>query len=592
MPHCSPYIVVAFCLIAHSFANNDIAWGDVSPNGEMVTRTLDIPVATARGYENLYISDPMDSHDWSQVEVVMHSVRSELKAASAHTTRLVKLQADLKQIYTVLPKNKDGYLNNGTARYALHRYFNERHAWSIKGLQPAGAAWQATMSVTPDVKDITKYMVPAYMQHLILQQTGKTSFDLEGLSIMAATIEHLIHAEIIATVHSVYTTLELPIPGSRTDHEVREILETYAMMHAFGVNLDVSVREDVQRAKAHLQKVHSSWPSLVAFTWQVKTEMFAKSNLNFDEIVQVVARFGERYVKWQGQDCSRAKKYLVALPSYQKGSVKLREVEKSTANGRRELFGESVSDLEKLGVLVGTKGPKPDFIIANYLNSQNMCLSTASYYTACCVNECEGLLARLEREVLAPKVKPEELARVVKKLPGANIAESLLEEIPRLATQGSGLVPLHSRALAKWMHRAFPLECPAPSDQIITNPKTPDEWMGASGKEVAKLEEMMAEIAEVLNRYTTMGKSSRTDTVAEDETVPDSSGDVFRIAPQTGTATKKKATQHWDLLSVMAVLAAIASVFGLGMKTAQTILVAIGRDKKKAENFEDSASFA
>jgi hypothetical protein len=523
----------------------------------------------------------MDTHDWSQVQQVQSSLRAVLKVASAQSARLVQLQDELKPIYEVLPKNSEGQLNNGTSRYALHRYFSEKHGWAVKGMQPAGAAWMATMSVTDDVKDITKYMVPAYMQHALLSEIGKTSFDLKSLATMAATIEHLIHAEVLATLHSIYTTLELPIPGDRSEQQVRDILETYVMIHAFGVNLDVSVLEDVRRAKAHLEKTHASWPGLKAYVWEVKNEMFAKGSLSFVEIEKVVTRFGEKYVRWQGEDCSRAKTYLTGLPSHQKGRVKLGEVKTlENQNGRRELFSESADDVEKLGVLTGGKDANADFIIANYLNSQSMCLSTSSYFTACCVNECEGLLAKLEREVRAPEVQPTELARLVKTLPSANIEESLLQEIPGLATS-SGLVPLHSRKLASWMHRAFPLACPAPHDQIITNPKTPDEWMGASGKEVAKLEEMMEEISQVLKKYTTMGKPSRNYTYVSDDTDPDTKNeDIIRISPTQRPAFQKTSGRRWILLPMLGGLAAIVSVMAMGMETFKAVLSSIGKDKK------------
>merc|ERR1719446_1715196 len=116
-------------------------------------------------------------------------------------------------------------------------------------------------------------------------------------------------------------------------------------------------------------------------------------------------------------------------------------------------------------------------------------------------------------------------------LPGPDPSESLLQEIPGLVDKDSGLVQLHGRALAQWMHRAFPFECPAPHSQKVTNPKTPDEWMGESGLEVVELEEMMAEITGVLARYTTMGKKADDSVFASDVLVSDPDSDVVRIHP-------------------------------------------------------------
>merc|ERR1740117_988486 len=184
------------------------------------------------------------------------------------------------------------------------------------------------------------------------------------------------------------------------------------MVYAFGVNLDVSMLDDVQKAKALLDRSHSGWSQLQAFAHDVKKSVSSDRELDFDQIVQVVEMIGERYVQWHSNDCRRVKEELVAKASHHEGRVQLSEVQPSHAIGRRSLFTESSEDLEKLGVLSDAAEQEPvvqlhrdrfkaKLIIPNYVNSQSMCLSTASFYTACCVNECESLLGKLEREVAA-----------------------------------------------------------------------------------------------------------------------------------------------------------------------------------------------
>merc|ERR1719198_910949 len=153
-------------------------------------------------------------------------------------------------------------------------------------------------------------------------------------------------------------------------------------------------------------------------------------------------------------------------------------------------------------------------------------------------------------------------------LPGPDPAESLLQELHSLADQ-SGQVPLHGRALAQWMHRAFPFECPAPHSQKVTNPKTPDEWMGESGLEVAELEEMMAEITGVLARYTTMGKKADKDVYASDDTVSDPDSDVVRIHPPP-----KQTQPQQHLLSTLFHFAAMCSMMGIVAVGAKSGLLA------------------
>jgi len=381
----------------------------------------------------------------------------------------------------------------------------------------------------------------------------------------------LVRAEMNSIVYSVMTTLGLPIPGKRTEKEVEVILETFMMTYAFGLNLDAAMLADVQRAKTHLEKSHSGWPQLQAFAKDVKKSVFGDAGLEFAEIVQVVLKIGEGYVQYQGKDCTRVKEELAAKPSYQDGRVLVSEVEASIKSGRRSLFTENVGDLEKLGVLdtVSDTAIQRKLIIPNYVNSQSMCLSTASFYAACCVNECEGLLARLERQVAAPLAEPALLASLIATLPGPGISASLVQELHGLADQSLGMIPLHGRALAGWMHRAFPLECPAPASQKVTNPKTPDEWMGESGSQVAELEEMMGEIADVLAKYATMGKKAPQELYVED--VSDARGDILSIHP---TFVPDQIHSHWDFHHVIADILGMA--FRLTAMCSMIGLVAIG----------------
>jgi len=565
---------------------DEIAWGDVAGDGSVNNRALDVPVATARGAENLYISNPMDSHDWTHTSIVRNSLKAQLKA----TSKLVEFEEALRPIFTAMPKDPEGRLSSATARYALHRFFSKKHGWAIKGLQPAGAAWAATMSVTPDVKDVTKYMVPTYLQQLLSATLGVTNFDLHALAALAASLDHLVHAEMIRMLYDVFTTLELPTAGKRTEAEVDQILDTLMMVYAFGVNLEVSVKEDVRKAKVHLDTRHSGWQALQDFAKDVKKKTSSRTELDFAQLVQVVEKIGENYVKWQGKDCLRAKQELGAKHNHKQGRVELSELRQSEATGRRLLFTETANDFKKLGVL--SHDSDTELIIPNFINSQSMCLSTASFYTACCVNECEGLLSKLEKEVAAPVSEPAQLARLVATLPGAGIAAPLLEEIPGLV-DGSGKVPLHSRTFADWMHRAFPMECPAPSNHKVTNPKTPDEWMEKDDK-VADLEEMMDEIAQVLARYTTMGKKAGKAVLVAPGDEFDASTDVVRTRYAGQLVGTPVGQSSWSILGTIFRLAAMSSMVAFVVVAAKSGLVATGspNDKKTGARWEDEKEFA
>jgi hypothetical protein len=205
--------------------------------------------------------------------------------------------------------------------------------------------------------------------------------------------------------------------------------------------------------------------------------MFAKPNLEFGEIVQVVNAFGDEYIKWQEEDCTRAHNYLVGLPSFNFSSAVLRDVDGSTAEGRRDLFTEDMDFVRKLGAVFGDTSPR--LVIPNYLTSQSMCLATASFHSVCCMNKCDALYSKLEQKVRAPAAKTEELYALVASLSDKKpILNQGSFEVLRSTADEEGLVQLHSNSFAAWMHQTFPLECPRPNfEGHFTNPKTPDEWM-------------------------------------------------------------------------------------------------------------------
>jgi hypothetical protein len=334
------------------------------------------------------------------------------------------------------------------------------------------------MGLEQDTSDINKYMLPTYLQVAALLEMQKTNFDLDGLAVLVSTYEHLDYATLLSTLYTIFTTLDLPVGGDNAEDDVRDILEAYLMIYAFGIDIDAVNRQDIHNTKAQLQQNQPAWHSLSVFMWDIKKQMFAKSDLDFGEIVHVVSAFGDKYIKWQEQDCTRAHDYLVGLPSFNFSSTLLQDVDSSTAEGRRELFTEDIDFVKKLGA-VFKSDMSPRLVIPNYINSQSMCLSTASFHSVCCTNKCDAIYAKLEQGVRAPAAKAEELYGLVASLLGKtpNLKPGSFEDLSVIAGE-EGLIQLHSHSFASWMHQAFPLECPKPHfKRHCINPKTPDEWM-------------------------------------------------------------------------------------------------------------------
>jgi len=115
-----------------------------------------------------------------------------------------------------------------------------------------------------------------------------------------------------------------------------------------------------------------------------------------------------------------------------------------------------------------SKPGEPRVIVPNFILSPGNWLADTGFYSICCISECEGLLAQLERTIAAPDATPEQIVSIVQTLSSSSVegprvlSARLVSQIELVAMRHGGKVPLHSRSLAQWLHVAFPHECPYP----------------------------------------------------------------------------------------------------------------------------------
>merc|ERR1719198_22023 len=112
-------------------------------------------------------------------------------------------------------------VSHTAVRYALHRFFVQRHGWFIKGLDPAGDARNLS-SPTGILKD----RVPAYIHSLFEQRLDEHGLGLHELAIFAATLEHLIHDEAATRLNRVYKVHKLASTSRVTQQTAEDFLDT------------------------------------------------------------------------------------------------------------------------------------------------------------------------------------------------------------------------------------------------------------------------------------------------------------------------------------------------------------------------------
>merc|ERR1740121_3357885 len=94
----------------------------------------------------------------------------------------------------------------------------------------------------------------------------------------------------------------------------------------------------------------------------------------------------------------------------------------------------------------------------------------------------------VEGEVQAPYATPERIISIVSALASASVSANrtlpveLVRRLEEAAQQQGGLVPLHGRLFAQFMHFAYPRECSYPHATGTTQLMSLEEWSSATGK--------------------------------------------------------------------------------------------------------------
>ena len=418
-------------------------------------------------------------------ETVLQEVMAALGDGNRVTNERLKFIEDAaRSSFQAMPKNKYGNLEDATARYMLHRLFVQRHGMYIKGLEASVMNWQNTST-----SEVLQDHVPSFVLSLFEDRLKGQGLGLHELSVLAATLEHLIHDEAVSRLSVVYQAHNVSEEARIDETRLQDLIDTYMTIFLVGKQ-DVTANT-VAAERAAVVDSYPGWYETQKFTMQVRSNLlaskavdsnFAPGNLSFHAATAVVEEIGERYGRWQDAECRDLKRSLTRIEHGSSGRVLLKDFYGSALKGNWQ-FSESISYLRELGALDESDPSNIAVLIPNYVNSQSNCVASSSIYSVCCINECEGLLSHLEHEVAAPDVEPERLLSIVSDLPSASIqapralSEELKGRLHEVAEKHNGKVPLHGRLFAQWLHHAYPRECPFPHIAGTTNPMTADEWM-------------------------------------------------------------------------------------------------------------------
>merc|ERR1719277_1986340 len=101
----------------------------------------------------------------------------------ADAAQLQSIDAELGPMYASLPKNEHGRLDPVPVRYALHRYFMQKHGWYINGLGSVNSTDEVSASAT-----IMKDRAPSFIQSMFEQRLQGQGLNRHDLAVFVATL--------------------------------------------------------------------------------------------------------------------------------------------------------------------------------------------------------------------------------------------------------------------------------------------------------------------------------------------------------------------------------------------------------------------
>lgn len=388
--------------------------------------------------------------------LVDHEFVQQSVAVALALTNLRDTEAELSPLFAALPKNEAGLLEASVVRYATTRYFSGKHAWQVVGL---------------DEDAVDK--VPGYMMSLFEERLQGRGFNLHELAVYVATISQLIRREVVIDLDGAYKMLNLQQASNLDSNDATKVLRAYLvsfLLKEYGFH-----QESYENMSAEVIEYYEAWSDLTMWAddvfsqveWQQSCENPFSVQGSYQHVETVMHQIGAQYHTFQQGECEALKDVLVQNEYRGTGRILLKDYYAAGFNSNFR-FWESPSYLRKLGALDETDPRHPAIIIPNFYTSRANCVGSSSFFYACCTNECDTLMSKLEQQLASPTVMPDRVVQVVSHLASdtvhapRNLSATLVNRLHEIAHNHGGEVPLHGRLFAQWMHHAYPRECSQP----------------------------------------------------------------------------------------------------------------------------------
>jgi len=423
----------------------------------------------------------------------------------AGAKHLEAIEAHIWQTYQALPKNDLGRLAPKGVRYLVHNYFAREHGWVIKGLEPLGHQ-DANVSAVHDLS-VLQDKAPALVESLLEARRADHGLSLSDMVAMVAALERLILDESLTILEASYRLNLFTPEEPLSKHDLHSVLQSYLLLFKQGQKADlVDGSRHRQWKNLVANRGGQRWKLMVdfesdavnnyAFANNHKSNPFEEASYSFKDASSIVETMAHSYGKWQNQECHDMKEELMSMDPDGTGRIPLPRFYTPSSTDVYK-FSEGVEYLKQVGAYDASAAGGPRVRISNYMLGPSNCIASSTYYSICCISECESLLNQLEANVKAPTASPSHILDLVRHMSSSSIdshremPDILVDKLQSIADRHAGDVPLHGRLFSQWMHHAFPNECPYPQIAEDVTALDPRTWTGskaeASPEERAKI---------------------------------------------------------------------------------------------------------
>merc|ERR550537_1136317 len=155
---------------------------------------------------------------------------------------------------------------------------------------------------------------------------------------------------------------------------------------------------------------------------------------SFEDATRIAQRLTEDFGPASNHECSMIKDKLAEMDVHATGRVKLSDFY-GKGKGDDWQFLESVDYLRTLGALDESSTLQgPQVIIPNYVSGLSNCITSAAYYSVCCINDCDKVYQHLEQDLTSPYATASEILKSVDSMPlGSNISETARTRLDQVA---------------------------------------------------------------------------------------------------------------------------------------------------------------